>query len=181
MKFGKNIFLAFRNIKEARSEEAAHTEQNDARLSDKKFTRTVATAFAVMIACIVFLCSTTWAWFVGSVASNDNTISTSKCLLEISVSDGTDLLADIENGVVLYSGVEYTVTISLPQGSASGYCIVEAEDGTQYCGYYIARDDAHDVKQFTLMVESTQRVKVISHWGIYAGEGNVVDGVMNIQ
>ena len=92
-----------------------------AKLTDKAFSRLVLTSVLAIIVCIVCLCSTTYAWFTDSAPSNENEIKMAETFdLTVTVTkDGTPL-ADIENGVELEAGVVYTVTLSLPAGSASG-------------------------------------------------------------
>ena len=151
------------------------TEQQ--KLSDKAFFRMIFTAVLGVIVCVVCLCSTSWAWFTGGIASDKNEIKTGQCLLTISVKDGAQELANIENGVELTQGTEYIVTLTLPKGSASGYCLMEAT-GAEKAQYYSAgllRNDGETDKvlSFSVEVEGTLTIKFLTGWGIYSGDVDV--------
>ena len=154
------------------------TEQQ--KLSDKAFFRMIITAALGVIVCVVCLCSTSWAWFTGGIASDKNEIKTGQCLLAISVEDGTQELTGIENGVELTAGKSYKVTLTLPKGSASGYCLMEAA-GAEKAQYYSAgllRNDGETDKilSFTVEVEGTITVKFLIRWGIYSGSVDAGNG-----
>lgn len=151
------------------------TEQQ--KLSDKAFFRMIFTAVLGVVVCVICLCSTSWAWFTGGIASDKNEIKTGQCLLTISVGDGTQELANIEDGVELTSEKTYTVTLTLPKGSASGYCLMEptgAEKAQYYSAGLLRNDGETDkVLSFTLKVEGTLTVKFLVGWGIYSGDVDV--------
>ena len=67
-------------------------KQNTEKLSDKAFARLALTSILGILVCIICLCSTTYAWFTGSVPNDNNKIQTADaCLLSVSFyKDGTD-------------------------------------------------------------------------------------------
>ena len=67
-------------------------KQNNEKLSDKAFARLVLTSILGILVCIICLCSTTYAWFTGSVQVDSNTFKAADaCLLSVSVyKDGAD-------------------------------------------------------------------------------------------
>ena len=150
-------------------------------MSDKAFSRLILTSVIGVLVCIACLCSTTFAWFTDSAPSAKNEIKmASECLLSIAVSQNGTPLSDIEGGAELSAGVEYVVTLSLPRGSSSGYCVITTADGTKYkSDYLVAHDNATPTTStFILTVEETQVVGFASHWGIYSSESDVVNGVL---
>lgn len=151
--------------------------------ANKAFLRLVIVSAATILACVICLCSTTFAWFSDNVPSVGNSImAAEECLLTVTVTkDGGTVLDNIENGVELEAGVPYTVKLSLPSGSSSGYCMINA-GGTEYYTDYIARhDDAEpQTVTFILTVGSTQVVTFRTHWGIYSRDSDVVNGEITI-
>ena len=148
---------------------------NTQKLTEHTFSRLMLSSVLGILLCIVCLCSTTFAWFSDSVPSAHNNIATAAdCLLTVTVSDGTSVLEDIEEGVSLKAGVEYVVTLSLPADTASGYCLIEA-DGVAYRSDYIRRhnDSAPRELSFILTVGEDKAVTFTTRWGIYSAECSV--------
>ena len=67
-------------------------QQNTEKLSDKAFARLALTSILGILVCIICLCSTTYAWFTGSVRVKGNKFKAADmCLISVSVyKDGTD-------------------------------------------------------------------------------------------
>ena len=67
-------------------------KQNNEKLSDKAFARLALTSILGILVCIICLCSTTYAWFTGSVQVDSNTLKAADaCLLSVSVyKDGAE-------------------------------------------------------------------------------------------
>ena len=67
-------------------------KQNNEKLSDKAFARLALTSILGILVCIICLCSTTYAWFTGSVQVDNNTFKAADaCLLSVSVyKDGAE-------------------------------------------------------------------------------------------
>ncbi len=152
-------------------------------LTDKAFSRLVLTSILGIFVCIVCLCSTTFAWFVESADSDGNKIKMAeRCALTVTVTQDKTVLQNIESGIELKAGLEYTVTLVLPPNTSSGYCLITAGDSTYYTEYIQGHKDEGARKlSFKLMVKTTQEVTFISHWGIYARESDVgADGILLI-
>ena len=151
------------------------------KLTDKAFSRLVITSVLGILVCIVCLCSTTFAWFADSAPSNGNSMKTAdSCGLTVTVTDaGGNVIDNIENGVELDEGV-YTVTISLPPDTASGYCVIttglESDTDIVYYTDYIARHNESEAKtlSFSLVVATTKTVTFTPRWGIYTQQSRVV-------
>jgi hypothetical protein len=99
-------------------------------------------------------------------------------VLEV-LEDGTSQRVDIINDkATLVAGQTYTVTISLPKDSASGYLVMTDKKGTSYRSEYIMRheNDTAETVTFYLTVDENQDVSFIKHWGIYTDAPSVKDG-----
>ena len=67
-------------------------QQNNEKLSDKAFARIALTSILGILVCIICLCSTTYAWFTGSVQVKGNKFKAADtCLISVSVyKDGAE-------------------------------------------------------------------------------------------
>ncbi|MBO5315236.1 MAG: hypothetical protein J6B48_02275 [Clostridia bacterium] len=76
----------------------------------------------------------------------------------------------------------YTVTLTLPKGSASGYLIITA-GGQEYYSDYLQRNDNTDgTLTFTLNVQTAQSITFTAYWGICSRDCNVPDNkTLNIS
>ena len=156
------------------------------KLTDKAFTRLMLTSIVGVVICIICLCSTTWAWFTVGLPNNSNQIKVAEeCLLSISIKEITDdgfVDVDISGDVYLLNDVTYEVTLSLPAGSASGYCVINTSSASYYSDYIYQHSYVEDrMLTFELTVDTPQVVTFTSRWGIYSGEGSVQNGRLNIQ
>ena len=154
-------------------------KQNNEKLSDKAFARLALTSILGILVCIICLCSTTYAWFTGSVQVDNNTFKAADaCLLSVSVyKDGTEkAIIDTENATTLECEGTYTVTLTLPKESASGYLVLTV-DGQEYYSDYLQRnDDTDQTLTFTLNVKAAKNVTFTARWGIYSGDCHVKNG-----
>lgn len=154
-------------------------QQNREKLSDKAFARLAITSILGILVCIICLCSTTYAWFSGSVQVDSNTLKAAgACLLSVSVyKDGAEeAIIDTENPVTLECEGTYTVTLTLPKESASGYLVVTV-DGQEYYSDYLQRNDEADgALTFTMNVATAKTVTFTARWGIYSGDCHVKNG-----
>lgn len=95
--------------------------------------RLLAPSVAGLLACVVCLCATSWAWFSASVTAAATTIRTASYTVEISVSpDAT--VTPVNNGafkIALAAG-DNTITLTPTGNATKGYCLVEY-NGTTYC------------------------------------------------
>ena len=164
--------------------------EKNVTLTDKAFNRLLVAAVAGILICIVLLCSSTYAWYSASVSDGDNAIKTSgECLLQISVSKDGEALTLSDGKLTLEKGVTYTVILSMPKDSPSGYCAITTSGGI-YRTDYLARhtDDTPTELSFTLSIANqlgengeditpqTLKVHFKKTWGIYSGEVNVSHG-----
>lgn len=162
-------------------------QQNTEKLSDKAFARLALTSILGVLLCIVCLCSTTYAWFTGSVQGDNNKIQAADaCLLSVSVcskGDAEEVVAtvDTQKAVELECEGAFTVTLTLPKESASGYLVLTV-GGQEYYSDYLQRNDETDqTLTFTLNVETAKSVTFTARWGIYSGECHVKnDGTLTI-
>ena len=154
-------------------------QQNREKLSDKAFARLAITSILGISVCIICLCSTTYAWFTGSVQVDNNTFKAADaCLLSVSVyKDGTEVaIIDTDNSATLECEGMYTVTLTLPKESASGYLVLTV-DGQEYYSDYLQRnDDTDQTLTFTLNVKAAKNVTFTARWGIYSGDCHVKNG-----
>ena len=100
------------------------------------------------------------------------------CLLSVSVyKDGAEkAIIDTENATTLECEGTYTVTLTLPKESASGYLVLTV-DGQEYYSDYLQRNDNTDqTLTFTLNVKAAKTVTFTARWGIYSGECHVKNG-----
>lgn len=163
-------------------------KQNIKILPDKAFVRLIATSVIGILICIACLCSSTYAWFFESIESPGTTLeAASDCQLSVAILGGEeDSLIDenIKYGesitLNLKKDVEYTVTLSLPRDSSSGYCIMSA-GGEKYYSPFIQRHNEDTSSEvFTLRVLEDTSVTFLTHWGIYSGECSVKNGELII-
>ena len=156
----------------------------DHKITDKAFTRLIAMSVLAMLICIAALSSSTWALFSEVKPSADNAIKAAdNCFLEVSV------LGDPGNVVVgtmdvdhpktlsLASGV-YTVKLSLPAESSSGYLNLSYGQGLEYNTEYILRhkDSVAHTLTFTLTVNAPIDVTFTPRWGTHSFTGAIADG-----
>lgn len=156
-------------------------KQNNKMLLGKSFARLLALAISILVL-LACLCTSSWAWFSQNVSTSNNVIkSVATFDLTVTLSkDGTDI-ADIEEGVELLAGETYTVTLSLPKDSASGYVGISTVGDIYYSDYILRHtEDTPKTISFTLTVATTQTVEINTFWGIYSFDSDVVSGVMHI-
>ena len=154
-------------------------QQNTEKLSDRAFARLALTSILGILVCIVCLCSTTYAWFTGSVQGHNNKIQAADtCLLSVSVyKDGSEkAIIDTENAATLECEGTYTVTLMLPKESASGYLVLTVDGQEYYSDYLQGNDESDQTLTFTLNVLAAKSVTFTARWGIYSGDCHVKNG-----
>ena len=160
-------------------------EQNKttAKLTDKAFCRLVVTSVVGILVCIACLCSSTFAWFTASVPNTGNEIKTAtECLLSVTIAENGEALEGENNVYALEADVVYTVTLSLPAGSASGYCLIRTDLSTYYTDYLLGNQPEDQAFSFSLTVAESKSVTLIPRWGIYAGDPDVVaDALIEVE
>lgn len=156
-------------------------QQNMKKLSDKALIRLIITSVLGILLCIVFLCSTSYAWFTESVEGKNNSIKTAgECLLTATVSQGGEeiikITADESGKTINDMNGEYSVSLTLPRESSSGYLIISV-DGENYYSEYLKRNETQDQSlNFTITVNTPKSIKFTTHWGIYAEDCHVSNG-----
>ena len=147
---------------------------NNEKLTEKAFSSAIITSVLSIVLCIAALCSTSWAWFTGSTASNENTIKTAETFALEFYLDGSEK----DNCEIELQKGTYTVTISLPKDSASGY-LVMTSNGVSYRSDYIQSHENDTPKSITFYIkveETPQKVTFTKRWGIYTGDPSVEAG-----
>ena len=158
-------------------------EQNNKKITDKAFTRFVATSVIAILMCIACLCSSTYAWFNVSQDSQRNTIKTGSFDHEVEVeivgAGGEVLLTPTADGkgisCALERGKSYTVTLTpADTTTVKGYCVVTVDGAAYNTAFYGAvSEGALESLSFTLTLpDGTDDAEVIfkPHWGIAANE-----------
>lgn len=151
-------------------------QQNNEKLSDRAFARLALTSILGIFVCIICLSATTYAWFTGNVQGDNNKIQTADtCLLSVSVyKDGAEkAIIDTHNPLTLECEGMYTVVLTLPKGSASGFLVITAGGQEYYSDYLQRNDDTDQTLTFTLNVAAAQTVTFTAYWGIFSRDCNV--------
>ena len=159
--------------------------------ADKTFNRLFGTSVLALLLCVVCLCSTTYAWFTATISHGGNEIVTaSSCLLTVTVDGGEDSITvdgastntveiteDDGATALALRGGDYTVTLSLPKDSPSGYLLLTAH-GVDYRSPFISRHEENTPKvvTFNLSVTGDTNVEMLVRWGIYSLDASVENG-----
>ena len=151
---------------------------DEKKLTDKAFSHAIISSIVGIVVCLICLCSSTWAWFTDSVEIAGGTIKAGECLLEIDVTNEIgEEMQDVENGITLNANETYTVTLTLPKDSTSGYCKIVTDMKSYYSDYILYHDsDTPVVVTFRVQAESTQQVKFVKCWGVYSCTTDVTVG-----
>ena len=162
-------------------------EQNNKKITDKAFTRFVATSVFAILVCIACLCSSTFAWFTTTQDSSQNTITSGtfdhEIKIEITSAGSGETIAVIDGAVqscTLDRGKSYVVTLTPTDATTvKGYCVINV-DGTIYNTdtYGAVSEGSPESLTFTLALPAgndTAKVIFKPHWGI-AAEKHVWDG-----
>lgn len=160
-------------------------QQNNEKLSDRAFSHLALTSVLGILVCIICLSATTYAWFTSSVQGDNNKIQTADtCLLSVSVyKDGANkAVIDTHNPITLECEGTYTVTLTLPKGSASGYLVITVGTQEYYSDYLQRNDNTDGTLTFTLNVQTAQSITFTACWGICSRDCNVPDNkTLNIS
>ena len=162
-------------------------EQNNKKITDKAFTRFVATSVFGILVCIACLCSSTFAWFTTTQDSSQNTITSGtfdhKIKIEIASAGGGETVELTDGGVqtcTLDRGKSYVVTLTPTDATTvKGYCVIKI-DGVEYHTdtYGAVSEGSPESLTFTLTLPAgngSAEVIFKPHWGI-AAEKHVWDG-----
>ena len=151
--------------------EKENIEKNE-HMTEKAFLRLIGTSIATLVLTLVLLCSTTWAWFSKDISSSQNQIQAGQGSLTVTVKDSLDQEINIDAPIKL-SGGTYKVILTLPAGSASGYCVI-GYNGMSYHTQYIEKNTGTEPKtlSFDLIIPDGNAKDVVfeERWGIYSGD-----------
>ena len=151
------------------------------KLTDKVFMQMIAFSFIGMLICLASLCSVTWAWFSDGAQSSSNTIkANSNFSLNVAVENGDETVLTLsgigETTETLEAGT-YSVILTLPEGSSSGYLIIECEAG-EYLSPALVHHDGPEDKTvlFYLTLADQTEITFRTGWGIRSDEPSVNEG-----
>ena len=156
-------------------------EQKTQKITDKAFTRFVATSVFGILVCIACLCSSTFAWFTTTLDSGSNTITSGifdhEITVEITGVDGGETITVTADGEVqsctLDRGKSYVVTLDPTAATTvKGYCVISI-DGREYHTDTYGAVSEGDLKRLTFTLtlpdgDGTATVTFKPHWGIAA-------------
>ena len=146
------------------------------KLTDKAFTRLFITSILGILLSIVCLSSSTWAWFEADVSNSQNVIQSGEGKLVVSITKDQVEIENIDAGVELEAG-DYTVKMTLPQGSASGYCEIYAGSDIYRSPYIPRSHDREQTLTFGITLTEKTALSIKTRWGIYSdGEADVASG-----
>ncbi len=159
---------------------------NNEKISDKAFSRSLLVSVVSILLCTVLLCSVTYAWFSDGQATANHIITAASFSVDVSVKDDNagavtvDTLSDGSMVSVLENkNVTYTVSLSInPAANAKGYCAISFNDGENITTVIMSNDPALGVNTISFTVttaEDSTTVSFIPVWG-YPAEPTVEDG-----
>ena len=170
---------------------SALSQPQDEKISDKAFLKSLILSIANIVLCLGALCSVTYAWFVGEIASDENTLVSGSFNVVVSVTaerpDGMtvtveavknprtgvwycDLPADAEG-----QPTTYTVTLTLTEdATVKGRGIVKIGDGdvlhtAPIIGANTAGAEGAELTDpfvFTVTVTESTSVRIEPCWGV---------------
>lgn len=132
--------------------------------------RLLAPSVAGLLACVVCLCATSWAWFSASVTAAATTIRTASYTVSVTVRQGeTPVEVAEEAGVYsvkFLTDGEYTVTLApTPESTATtGYCLVKYNETLYYTGQLTTGS-----LSFTVTAAAETTLTITPTWGEYTG------------
>lgn len=134
--------------------------------------RLLAPSVAGLLACVVCLCATSWAWFSASVTAAATTIRTASYTVSVTVRQGENEPVPViasENGefsIDLTTGETYTIKLTPTGNATKGYCLVEY-NGTTYCTDQLVNRE--EPLQFTVHAAQDESLTITPIWGTYTG------------
>lgn len=134
--------------------------------------RLLAPSVAGLLACVVCLCATSWAWFSASVTAAATTIHSASYTVSVTVRQGeTPVEVAEEAGVYsvkFLTDGEYTVTLApTPESTATtGYCLVKYNETTYCTDQLVNREEP---LQFTVHAAQDESLTITPIWGTYTG------------
>lgn len=135
----------------------------------------LAPSLMAIMACALYLCGTSWAWYSSSQVSSVSSIVSATYDADVAINvDGatsgmvkTNTISQMD----LESGKEYLVTIKASGNATSGYCKVEVGNEVYYTNSIIPNDEY----SFKIKVNENCVLKITPQWGTCAIEGHDVN------
>lgn len=134
--------------------------------------RLLAPSVAGLLACVVCLCATSWAWFSASVTAAATTIRTASYTVSVTVRQGENepvLVIASENGefsIDLTTGETYTIKLTPTGNATTGYCLVKYNETTYCTDQLVNREEP---LQFTVHAAQDESLTITPIWGTYTG------------
>ena len=158
-------------------------EYTDKKITEKVFMQCLVMSVACILICIISLCSITYAWFTGSVASGNNMLKSGSFDLTLEVKkDGTDPvgLARESNGIWKGNFGEGTYTVKLTvtgESTANGRCSIIKVNGKDLETQIntVAMNSDNKELEFNLIVKKEAVIEFNPRWGIPVKE-DINDG-----
>ena len=129
----------------------------------------VALTAVILIACLVGISLTAYAWFSVSVISNQTTLAAAKFDLDVSVTiiQGDAVKEPNAEGIYSLPAGTYSVSLTKSGSASTGFCILEADFGTRkvVCHTWQIGEGGTGPLQFTLTLNEAAAVEFIPHWG----------------
>ena len=166
-------------------------KQSQQQLKERAFLNMLATSVFSMVLAMVFLASSTWAWFSTDLSSDapTATIKTSSYHVESLEIEGLDHTVFTEghkdiyrfhttdiNGDPVYTlpQGEYFVTIRA-EGTGNGYCRISVTSGGTETVTFTKPIRAGKTYLFTVTLpDNDSTLEIVPVWGTYSGEATVI-------
>ena len=142
-------------------------DYTDEKLTDRAFLQSVTISIIGILLCIVSLCSATYAWFVGNISSNSNTLTSGSFDLDVFIKEGENAaftesdaaISKTKYGTVSYKFAEigtYTVKLEMTDYSnVKGYCKISV-GGEEFITSSVSKDSAWGVNPLTFTIKITE-------------------------
>lgn len=159
--------------------------ENEEKMTDEAFLRSLITSVISILLCIVALCSMTYAWFAEDVAAENNSIVAGSFDLDITVTDAalTEMaVSDAPKVCTLMVPGTYTVCIKMSaEATASkGYCILRV-NGEAYRTAPVYRDGTTSLTFTIVTQEIGTKVTFEPVWGLSAHEDVTQDSTIQVK
>ncbi|MBQ7376804.1 MAG: hypothetical protein IJW71_00590 [Clostridia bacterium] len=153
---------------------------------DTALARLLLTAVFCLLLCAACVSSATFAWFSDGVNGISGQMKTSgECRISalIRKNDTEFITVTIaENERILQCEGTYTVTLTLPRGSASGYLVIRAGDREYYSEILQSNDTNDQTICFTLNVSTVQPLTFSVRWGTHSDSCHIKnEGKISIE
>ena len=167
------------------------------KISEKAFVRGLIVSVIGIFICIVALCSATYAWFVGDVSSESNTITSGSFNVTVSVvgsDEGavTELTPHITGDggweFALSAGTYTVILKPTEQSTVKGHCIVTVGNDPAWHTAPILSEaianaaglTASDPFVFTLSVDEETTLTVLPCWGLAVETKIANEGIVDL-